>query len=132
MISPSLIKQLQESIEKIESGGTKSIPHRAISSRKMTSSLKIDEGSLREGDNFSSFLIDCLQSGLDLPENGSVKVELTLKNNGSFVRMKVLKSESSRNQKFLEGELHALKYPPFSGSLKNEKEHTFVITFCNE
>lgn len=131
-VSPNLIRQLQESIAKIEEKGHKESDRAALNAPKMISSLKIDEGSMAKASNYAASLIQCLQNALDLPEMGAVKIELTLNRNGSFSGMKVLKSASTRNQSFLQQELQTLKYPAFSGSLKNEKEHAFVLTFCNE
>ncbi|NGX37058.1 MAG: hypothetical protein K1000chlam2_00208 [Chlamydiae bacterium] len=121
-----LARQLQESIAKIEQKSHKEVPKKPLQAPKWIPELKVDGES-----HFAQDLIECLQNTLELPEVGAVKVELTLNNNGSFIQMRILQSESERNRKFLEEELKALHYPAFSGSLKTEKEHAFVISFCS-
>jgi len=136
VVPENLVRQLQENIAKIEQKSHKgspstSSPVPSLQTPKWTQQLKIDEGTFGEESVFVASLIQCLQDALDLPEMGSVKVELMLKKDGSFMQMKVLKSESEKNKKFLEQEVKKIKFPPFSGSLKDEKEHVFVVTFCN-
>lgn len=131
VVPADLVQQLQESIAKIDQKSHKDSPKEILPAPKWITQLKIDEESTGEESLFVATLISCLQNTLNLPENGAVKVELVLQRDGSFVQMKVLHSESDRNRKFLEQELKTVTFPPFSGNLKNEKEHTFVITFCN-
>jgi hypothetical protein len=131
IVPENLVRELQESIAKIEQKSHKESPKQVLQAPKWVPQLKIDEGTTGEESIFVSTLIQCLQDALNLPEMGSVKIELVLKNDGSFVQMKILRSESERNKKFLEQELKVIRFPPFSGSLKDEKEHAFVITFCN-
>lgn len=132
VVSADLVQQLQESIAKIDQKSHKESPKEILPAPKWVPQLKIDEESSGgEESLFVTTLVHCLQEALNLPEVGEVKVELTLKRDGSFVQMKVLRSESERNKKFLEQELKKLTFPPFDGDLKNEKEHAFVITFCN-
>lgn len=131
VVPNALWKQLEESIAKIEGKGHKEMPKNKASSSSRIPKLNVDSiGEGKEG-TYATTLIHYLQSKLELPEMGAVKIELTLKNDGTFVHMRFLESASSPNQKFLENELRYLKYPIFSGPLKEKKEHTFVITFCN-
>jgi hypothetical protein len=131
VISPDLVKQLQQSIAKIDQKSHKESPNDILPTPKWIPKLKIDEEFEGEESLFIATLIQCLQNTLDLPEFGEVKVELVLKCDGSFIKMKVLQSESERNKKFLEQELKTVSFPEFNGNLKNEKEHAFTITFCN-
>ncbi len=128
----SLLNQLQESMAKIEKGTTKGSGKKRSPTSKIITGLKIDEEGGFGGSNYVGSLIDCLQSGLDLPEVGDVRVELKLGKNGSYLNMKVIRSASKRNQELIESRLPLMKFPPFSGSLQKEKEHSFVITFCNQ
>ncbi len=130
-IPDNLMQELQESIAKIEKNSHKESPKKTLQAPKRISDLKVDQEISGEESVFTAALVQRLQSTLDLPEKGAVKVELTLKSDGTFAQMRVLESKSERNQKFLEQELPTLKFPTFSGHLKNEKEHAFVITFCN-
>lgn len=130
-VPANLVQQLQESIAKIDQKSHKDSPKEVMPAPKWVPELRIDEESTGEENLFVATLVQCLQETLDLPEFGSVKVELVLRRDGSFVKMKVLHSESEKNKKFLEQELKTVSFPPFNGNLKNEKEHLFVITFCN-
>ncbi|NGX26389.1 MAG: hypothetical protein K940chlam6_00307 [Chlamydiae bacterium] len=131
LVPDALIRQLQESIAKIEEKGHKDISKKAKVAPKQIPKLQIDAGSGAEESIYASHLVQCLQNALELPEMGTVKLELTLKCDGTFVQMQILQSASNHNQKFLQSQLHSLKYPAFNGLLKQEKEHAFVITFCN-
>lgn len=133
VVPENLVRQLQESIAKIDQKSHKDSPREVLPAPKWIPQLKIDEEiSVGEEEGiFVAQLVQCLQQELNLPEIGSVKIELVLKCDGSFVQMKVIHSESQRNKTFLEQELRGVQFPPFSGNLKNEKEHAFTITFCN-
>lgn len=124
-----LINQLHESIAKIEQNRHKEVPQGKLS--VPTHFLKIEALENDEGNEFTATLIECFQKELRLPEVGEVKVELTLKQDGSLVEMKLLSKESQYNAQFLEKALQAMQFPSFKGTLAKQKEHTFVITFCN-
>lgn len=128
LVSPALAKQLENAIAKIDEKSHKesAAPSRTIA--KLPPKLQIDSA---EGSIYASDLVQCLQSALELPQHGVVKLELTLKMDGAFVKMRVLESANNANKKFLETHLRSVHFPPFSGPLKKEKEHTFVITFYN-
>lgn len=124
-----LFNQLQESIAKIEQNRHKEMPQGKLS--VPTHFLKVEASENDEGNEFTASLIECFQKELHLPEVGEVKVELTLKQDGSLVEMKLLSKESQYNAQFLEKALQAMQFPSFKGKLAKQKEHTFVITFCN-
>lgn len=124
-----LFNQLQESIAKIEQNRHKEVPQGKLT--VPTHFLKVEASENDEGNEFTSLLIECFQKELRLPEVGEVKVELTLRQDGSLVEMKLLSKESQFNAQFLEKALQAMQFPSFKGKLAKQKEHTFVITFCN-
>jgi len=133
-VPANLVQQLQESIAKIDQTDHKESAKPTLPTPKLLKEppkLKIDEENLGQECVFVATLVQCLRSTLDLPEVGEVKVELTLRRDGSFVKVKVLQSESEKNKRFLEQELKTITFPSFTGELNNEKEHAFVITFCN-
>lgn len=72
-------------------------------------------------------LISFLHTSLKLPEFGEVKIQLTVKKDGSVVRLVVLEAQSQKNKAYLEKNLPLLKFP-----LIFDKEKTFTLTFCNE
>ena len=68
-----------------------------------------------------------LSSSLNLPEFGEVKIQLTIKKDGTVARLIVLQAESKKNKAYLEKHLPLLRFP-----LILDKEKTFTLTFCNE
>jgi hypothetical protein len=126
-VSENLLKELRQSIEKIDHLAS----YRPSIHTKNIPTLQIDQGDKQsETCNFTSHLIQCLQNALELPEKGSVKLELTLNSSGKFLQMRILSGPSERNKKYLEETLAQVQYPAFTESMK-EKEHTFVITFSS-
>lgn len=135
-IPENLVRQLQESIAKIEKNPHKDTRSSPLATPKWIPSLTVDsqgglQGGSQEENSFATALIECLQNALDLPEMGRVKIALTIRCTGEFSRMEILEVESRKNSQFLQRELKTMRFPPFSGSLQQEKEHTFVISFCN-
>ncbi|MDN3505616.1 MAG: hypothetical protein P0S96_00090 [Simkaniaceae bacterium] len=126
-VSPALMRQLEMSIAKIEESRQKQV----TTPINDTVKLQIDTAYDANASIYATNLIQCLQSALTLPSVGAVKVELTLRNDGSFVKMRIVDSQSNPNKAFLETHLASMRFPAFSGELKKEKEHAFVITFCN-
>ncbi len=82
-----------------------------------------DEGEGTEEETLASFL----HTSLNLPEIGEVKIQLTLKKDGTVARLHVLQAESQKNKTYLEKHLPLLRFP-----LILDKEKTFTFTFCNE
>jgi outer membrane biosynthesis protein TonB len=72
-------------------------------------------------------LVSFLHTSLNLPELGEVKIQLTVKKDGSVGRLVVLEAQSKKNRAYLEKHLPLLKFP-----LAFDKERTFTLTFCNE
>ena len=80
-----------------------------------------DEGT--EEETLASFL----HTSLNLPEFGEVKIQMTIKKDGTVARLNVLQAESHKNKAYLEKHLPLLRFP-----LILDKEKTFTFTFCNE
>jgi outer membrane biosynthesis protein TonB len=75
----------------------------------------------------SDVIIAYLHESLHLPEYGEVKIQLTVREDGSVAKLDVLKAESAKNKAYLEQNLPLLKFP-----VLERKEQTFLLTFCNE
>ncbi|MCB1181495.1 MAG: hypothetical protein KDK55_05700 [Chlamydiia bacterium] len=84
--------------------------------------LKIEQATYSEELSFY------LQSMLVLPKEGLVKIELTLKRDGSLLTYTILFSQSVMNQNYIQENLSSLHFPPFGDCYKNEQNHTFTIT----
>lgn len=87
-----------------------------------------DFGEAVEGEGTDEeTLVTFLHTSLNLPEFGEVKIQLTIKKDGSVARLVVLQAESRKNKSYLEKHLPLLRFP-----LLLDKEKIFTLTFCNE
>jgi outer membrane biosynthesis protein TonB len=125
-----LLQQLEESLAKIESSPAKSQRKKALHTLP-TITLATSEEQI--GDTgFQESIAAYLHQALSLPEHGEVKIELTLRSNGTVAKVIVLRSESEKNKKYLETNLPALQFPVLDGMFSNKKQQTFILTFCSE
>lgn len=136
-ISDSLLKELEESIAKIENKSDKQIiSSKAPSVQKAAAPivLQIDQGmeANNTAGDYTDALISHLHRSLSLPEYGEVKIQLSLRQDGTVAKIIVLKTENEKNRIYLENNLLNLRFPHFAGAFANKKEYTFFLTFCNE
>ncbi len=86
-----------------------------------------------DGENsYLALAIQTLQQRLELPEEGDVKVELTVSKRGDVEKLQILYAESDKNRYYLESALARLRLPRFSGELAHQSRHTFTLLFCYE
>lgn len=76
-------------------------------------------------------LISFLEGALTLPEEGEVKISLTLSRNGTVSQMSVREASSRRNRTYIEQELPLLHLPPFEGEFSGHTSETFTITLTS-
>ncbi len=76
--------------------------------------------------SYEERLTQFLQSCLELPEEGMVKIQLTLSVDGRVRNLTFLSSESDANQRFLRHHLPSLLFPTPEGATT-----TFTILFRN-
>jgi hypothetical protein len=136
-IPPSLLRELEESIAKIEEKEDKQTKAKKTKAAALTPLvLQIDvpehAQSTQMDEDYIAALTEKLHASLHLPDFGEVKIELTLNQEGTVAKLKVLKAESQQNRKYLETELPRLRFPLFSGCYAKQTAHTFTLTFCNE
>ncbi len=81
---------------------------------------------------YPQLLVQKLKSALHLPEEGDVRLEVTLKNSGEVIEVKVLSSKSPDNATYLEIEIPKMRFPMFTAELSGKKQHTFTLTFCHD
>ena len=120
-VPKQLLQELEESIAKIDQKRDKLYTGKEIP--QPTRALHIDE---TEAD-FVRMLTEHLEQSLHLPDFGEVKIALTLQENGTVIKVVVLKVESEKNRRYLEAHLPLLKFPHLK-----QKQNTFILTFCNE
>ncbi len=89
----------------------------------------VEESSFQEMGNPSAVdqLMGFLHETLHLPDVGEVKIEMSVRKNGSVVKVVVLSSESKKNKEYLQKHLPLLQLP-----MQFEEEKNIIITFCNE
>ena len=140
-IPESLLKELEESIAKIENKSDKGTTNKkaSISNKAFVPiSLQIDTPSSEFSNNeegqgdYTETLINHLHQCLSLPDYGEVKIQLSLRQDGTVDKVVVLKTQSEKNRQYLENHLPRLRFPRFDGSYASKKEWTFTLTFCNE
>jgi len=130
-IPKDLWQELEKSLARAEGPPQKTRGHQKSVPAPLSSSQ--EETSLESGaEEYSSLLVSCLHDALHLPEYGEVKMELTLRRDGTVAKLVVIKTESERNRKYLEQELPHLKLPYLDDRIFPNKQHTFILTFCNE
>jgi hypothetical protein len=127
-----VLKELGETLEKIEIK-KEDVQKLPLPLLKPIESLQIDHiEEKQEETSYYILLASSLKEALELPELGKVKLELTLLNTGQVQTLRILEAESEKNKRYLEQQLIFFGFPPFTEDLKNERRHTFVLTFCNE
>jgi hypothetical protein len=122
----NLAKELEKSIAQIERSAPEKSP-----TTKTALKLQIDMNEKQESDYVAS-LTHYLHTALHLPDFGAVKMELTVREDGSIAKLLVLKAESEENRKYLEKHIPLLHFPPLQGEYAKNNTHAFVLTFCNE
>jgi type IV secretory pathway VirB10-like protein len=131
------LKELQERIAKIEAKNDR-IPIKSelavpttltLSSQQTPKEATPDKSSLNDEDITAS-LIGYLQGFLNLPEIGEVQIQIALQKNGSVETMKVIRTDSEKNRKYLEEQLPKLSFP--QAYLNGSSSRSFLLTFCNK
>lgn len=80
---------------------------------------------------YPEFLIAFLQTNLELPELGTVKVKLEIDRFGHLVDCEVLEAQSKKNAEALKNQLPTLAFPCLNDYGIREASETFTITFKN-
>ncbi|MGL5264264.1 MAG: hypothetical protein ACRDAI_06815 [Candidatus Rhabdochlamydia sp.] len=131
-IPSSLLKQLEESIAKIEQKDDKQCKSSTIVAASLSSKEAVDlaqEDSVLS--SYTASLIKELTKMLQLPEYGTVKVKMKIDPTGKIVELLVLQAESKVNKLYLEKRLPNIVLPRYNEQLMLNDEQTFTLTFCN-
>jgi hypothetical protein len=124
----SSTKHLASTKEPIE----KSVPtSSALTPPKPIQNLSIDESN-EEPSSYLSSLVQTLKNHLELPEEGKVRLQITVLKSGRVEKVSILYAESDYNKRYLEHRLIDLSLPPFSDELEGSLKHTFTLNFCHE
>ncbi|MCP5468998.1 MAG: hypothetical protein H7A36_00635 [Chlamydiales bacterium] len=115
-----LRKLIQQSLDQLDS-----TPTTATTSTKPQ---KVGELQCENLATYESVLIEYLKQLLELPEEGEVKVQLTLDRHGKVVKHRITSATNIHNQTYVDREIAQLCLPPFENYFKGESTHTFPIT----
>lgn len=131
-LSKALSTTATSSIKQEQTAASKTAP-------KLIGELKSDtliaqadslSGNTRET-SYQEELVSRLQTQLQLPEYGTVDIELTLERSGKFIKLKVLRDESVSNRRYIEKNVPTMRFPHFGSSFEGKAEFTFVIRLSN-
>ena len=78
--------------------------------------------------DYEEELILYLETQIFLPEQGDVKLKLTLTKTGGVSKIDIIACPSERNKKYVESALAACVFPTFGKHFKGQSTHTFSIT----
>ncbi|PIS00215.1 MAG: hypothetical protein COT84_08620 [Chlamydiae bacterium CG10_big_fil_rev_8_21_14_0_10_35_9] len=73
-----------------------------------------------------------LQNLLSLPEIGKVKAELIITAIGKVTHIKILESQSNKNEAYLKNQLLKLNFPCFNDYNISDKQLTLIVNFNNK
>lgn len=133
------LQEIEERIAKIEAKNDRMpIKSELAVPTTITLSSQIPSQNSLESANYQTFamddavssLIGYLQGYLQLPDIGEVQIQLVLRKDGKVDSMKVLKTESAENRKYLEEHLPKISFPP--SVLEGVSSRSFLLTFCNK
>lgn len=77
-------------------------------------------------------LANRLRLFLKLPEQGEVKVKLTLERSGQVKRVVIESSQSLLNRQYVEKQLVLMNFPQFGNNFEGSVDYTFAISLRNE
>jgi len=132
--SAQLIKSLQKAADDLPVQAALPKKEADLVVPSLIASLHIDASSENEGPapdeiTYVHLLAAHLQEKLELPEEGEVKIRLSLKSDGSFLSLQVLKAESVQNLNYLKNTLPALIFPCFNDCSSSERQQIFILCF---
>ena len=129
-LQKKIVKELEEIVAKIEEVHEKITPPSSLQEIATPLQNTAAVFAINPEENYQNNLLTYLYEALHLPEQGEVKMQLTIKEDGTLAKIVVLKAESVKNRDYLEKQLPLLRFP-YLQDLR-VKEKTFVLTFCNE
>lgn len=131
-ISPSILKQLEESIAKIEQKDDKQCKSSTIVTASLSSKVVVASAQEEPGlPSYTASLVKELTQILQLPEYGEVKIKITVNPAGKIIELLVLQAESKANKLYLEKCLPNIVLPKYNEKVTLNNEQTFTLTFCN-
>ncbi len=123
--APRVLKDIANSFEVLKSEAKHSRPALKLPTVPTSSPV------VTSAPTYGEFLITYLQSALDLPEYGEVRVKLEIDRFGRLIDCEILEAKSGKNGEFLKNQLPNLTFPCLNDFDIIEPSQTFTITFRN-
>lgn len=129
-----LLSKMQENLRKLKKSSTavaaplpKSIEKLQVDALPSTAhaELTTEEASYRD------LLAAQLQMLLRLPEEGEVKVKLTVERSGQIAALSIIDAKSGPNRLYVEKTLPAVTLPRFGSHFGNQSQYTFLVTLTS-
>lgn len=130
-VDHQLMQELQQKLSKIEKQKQELLSARekkeSVQTKPITLQIDSEHEEMGESGGYAELLVSYLYEKLQLPELGEVKIQLTLRQDGSIDKLVVLEAKSKKNKTYLEEKLPQLKLPP----LESKDITVFTLNFCN-
>ncbi len=130
-----LVSLMKESLAKLEGSKTggktakgTSAPQKVIGSLQSEKIKDTGAGKL----SYEAELAIYLKHRMQLPDDGDVRMQLTLSDLGKVIQVAIVSSSSQKNRSHVEEKVPSIKFPPFDERLAGEKKHTFQITLKSD
>lgn len=129
-----LLSKMQENLRKLKNNSTavatpvtKNIEKLQVVALPSTAhaELTTEEASYRD------LLAAQLQMLLRLPEEGEVKVKLTVERSGQIAVLTIVDANSGPNRRYVEKTLPTVALPSFGTHFKNQNQYTFLVTLTS-
>lgn len=131
-IPSSILKQLEESIAKIEQKDDKQCKSSTIVTASLSSKVVVTPAQEEPPlSSYTASLVKELTQMLQLPEYGEVKIKIKVSPAGKILELLVLQAESKVNKLYLEKHLPNIVLPKYNEKVALNNEQTFTLTFCN-
>lgn len=120
----AILKQLDKNLKELDTLSFNSKETRLPKKLVLSS---INDSLTKEQQVNCMEIISCIQNNLTLPENGEVKLTISVQPNGKIDNIQIIHAESMKNANYLKNQLKELTLPKVS-----EKPVTMTVTFRGE
>ncbi len=136
-VNAAMIKKLREDISNFETTPPKHKSDAKLAVPKGITTLQIDQEISSQSHSieekyYCDSITSLLQSSLQLPESGAVKIEIEIDKEGKVKKLIFLHSDSKKNRDYLQERLPFLSFPKPAKNLSENKKLSYVLTLCNE
>ena len=98
---------------------------------QLNTDKKVVKRPLDQKTAYTHKIISLLQQLLKLPEQGDVKIQLIIRNDGSVAKLSIVDAKSKKNKNYIEDNLPLISFPHFGNTFDGDKEHAFSPDFSS-